>query len=363
MKNTKFEAVLGCLFIFLFILSVMVIGLDVLSRPYISSRSSFERQALSSDVRHSYPYVMFSGNPSAASLNASGYKGPVPAMPKSQAEYRVIFLGGSTLINGDPTIPQLIDHLFEQDGLGHVRVYNFGVVSSVTSMELVKIFMEAVDYAPDLIVMYGGGNDIIQSFFSDPRPGYPFNFFVYENNPLLESDIRRYPAGFMLLFGSNLLRSYYPDMFREKFFPMDAVRREIGYGTPEWHEEIANTYIKNIFKADKISEAFGAEFISFFQPLVFYKEQLTQKEEVDTVFQFKEGAMYIGRGIHHKINHLRENDRRKFVDLRYLFAGETGPVFSDFIHIRQEAKPVVAREIYKSLRPLIKEGPDEKIWF
>lgn len=92
-----------------------------------------------------------------------------PQMPKTREEYRVFFLGGSTVYVGKPPIADLVQRLFHEHGIKNVKVYNFGVVSSVSGMELARIVFELSDLAPDLIVMYNGGNDILQPWSWDRR--------------------------------------------------------------------------------------------------------------------------------------------------------------------------------------------------
>ncbi|MEO1994087.1 MAG: hypothetical protein ABGZ17_02295 [Planctomycetaceae bacterium] len=113
-----------------------------------------------------------------------GYRGAAPFPNEEADEFRICFLGGSTVVNGTPPIGELVANLFAERNYPRVRVYNFGGVSSVSPMELVKIVTEISSYRPDMIVMYNDGNDFLTPFSRDPRPGYPFNFLVCENHQL-----------------------------------------------------------------------------------------------------------------------------------------------------------------------------------
>jgi hypothetical protein len=89
---------------------------------------------------------------------------------------------------GDPALPALVEQWFRDDGFDDVQVFNFGGPGSNTGMELARLVFEAVEYEPDMIVSYSGGNDIHLPLIGDPRSGYPYNFAVREYNPLLEKD-------------------------------------------------------------------------------------------------------------------------------------------------------------------------------
>lgn len=198
-NGSKFEAAVGrwCLRI-LFVIVPLVI-LDITSPWFITTRAPIEQKFALGNIRKPEPYTMFKGKRNSKilpeeSLNELGYRGSAPSATKGINEYRIIILGGSTVFAGEPPITTLLQQQFEANGLSNIRIYNFGVVSSVSSQELARILFETVDLKPDLIAMYNGANDIWQNHLYDPRPGYPFNFIAYELNPLLESDVRSYPA-------------------------------------------------------------------------------------------------------------------------------------------------------------------------
>lgn len=352
----KFEATCGRV-----VTRVVMVLLPLLVLDYFSPlfwfhrRSEIERKFPVQVVRQPKPYTMFGGAKNGKLgehivLNENGYRGEIPLVPKPSGEFRVFMLGGSTVFHGEPPISDLVEEEFRKHGGEGVKLYNYGVVSGVSGMELSRIVFEIADLEPDLIVMYNGANDTLAPNRYDPRPGYPFNFIVYENNPLLESDVRSYPSLNLLLYGSNLARSLFPHYFIRQFVPMKAEREKAGWGTDTWREEIAQTYLNNLVKARKISKAFGAGFIAFFQPLVYYKNCLSSEE----------------RSYHH---HLEWNDhcmsvREKILQHVHLFDREAAPLlidlsdihddtdatmFTDMAHTKQESKVLVAKAIYRHL--------------
>ncbi len=342
----KFEVILGRVFFSLICAVLLFWVLDVVSLKFISSRSPIERKFPVQAVRHPEPYTMFGGQLNTAGLNHLGYRGKAPVIPKDSNEFRIFILGGSTVFMGDPPVSSLLEEEFKKNGYQNVSVYNFGVVSSVSGMELARIIFQILDLDPDLIIMYNGGNDILHPLSWDPRPGYPFNFIVYESNPLLESDVRHYPALALFVYGSNIARSLFPNYFLKKFIQLYQVREKAQWGSKQWADEIAKIYVNNVVKAGRISRIFGADFIVFFQPLVYYKNMLSPEEKVFFDPNEKKLAVYVRDKIFSKIKEMSKDD---IIDLSRIFENVSAQVFIDAIHIQQHKKNVVALEMYNSI--------------
>jgi hypothetical protein len=355
-KYQRVEIFMGRIFIFVIVLAISLYIVEMVSRLFISARSPIEQRYPVQYYRQPQPYTMFSGQPQFRDLNALGYRGKAPQMPKPEDEYRIAFLGGSTVLLGDPPLSILVENTFQKNGNPNVKIYNFGVISSVSGMELAKIVFELQDFSPDMIVLYNGANDILHPISWDPRPGYPFNFITYENNPILDEDINRYPTSALLMYGSNILRILLRSYFIKKFIPLKKVRKKYKYGSLVWKEKIAETYIGNIVKAEKISRTFGAEFTAFFQPLLYYKNVSRISTQEKRFFKNKEGKIVrdIRKIIVQKINQARNRHGVDIVDLSSVYSKRSSWIFLDSAHTRQEAKPRIAKAIYTNLADKLK---------
>lgn len=340
-------------------LTVSLIAAEYVARFFFDTRSPFEQKFPVEEYRVPRPYVMFSGQPGAAELNSLGYRGPAPTARKVDGEFRIAMLGGSTMVNGAPTIAELLESKLRAAGKKHVKVYNFGVVSSVSAMETTKILTEVSDYQPDLIIMYNGGNDIIQPYFWDPRPGYPFNFVMIESNPL-GRPLAEYPVLTLTALGSALLRKAFYNHFVEAFTLLSDLRTRVGYQTEKWVTEIANCYADNLRKAKTVSNAFGAEFCAFFQPLVFYKSTLAE-QEIGLVSD-KDFQRYCTR----QRELLRHNQAWLSAagvtvhDLSDVFDNNHTAVFTDYIHVTQEGNEVVAEAMVAPVLQLVKDLEEQR---
>ena len=328
-------------------------AVELVSRTMWSSRSSFERKFPVQIYRKPYPYIMFKGDPAGTDyypfqhkvLNELGYPGPVPTRKKPSDEFRIMFLGGSTLVEGAPTIAQLVEEELRTNRDRHVRVYNFGVISSVSSMELARLVFEVADYEPDFIVMYNGANDMSHPYWGDPRPGYPFNFIVYEANPLLESEVGSYPGLALFAYESNLFRILGRKYFESAFADLEGKRQAAGFGSDQWRGAIAKTYVDNLTKTQRVAGTFRSGFLACFQPMVYYKDTRTSEEA--RLFQPEDLAHHeaLRRLILARAQPLRDRGELKLVDLSDIYDHATDSMFTDNVHTHQTAKPVVAKAI------------------
>lgn len=345
---------------------VIILGLtfsllETLSRILLPVKARLYGQYSQDFLRKPYPYIMFKGQPLAAfangeRLNKFGYRGKSPDLPKEAGEFRIFVIGGSTVFFGEPTISDLLEKEFHKAGNTQVQCYNFGVVSSVSTQDLVRVLLELVDFKPNLIVMYNGGNDIFSPLFIDPRPGYPYNFIVYENNPLLKTELSDYPLIPLLAFGSNVIRILKPSYFLDKFVPMEKTKTEAGFLTEKWREKIIITYFQNMMKAAKISRNYGAEFYVFFQPSAYYKKSYTATEAKNLRMNenpdlFKDSVAF-AKDMQNRVRTVfqQKPSDLNFVDLSDIFLNDPNDVFKDTLHIYEGKNMAIAKAIYQSLK-------------
>ena len=308
-----------------------------------------------------HPFIEFKGSFKSGKHNQLGYGGKVPGK-KKQGEYRIIFLGGSTVRYGDPAIPELVEQFFHAERFDEVQVFNFGVSGSNTGMELARLVFEALAYQPDLIVSYSGGNDIILPLTFDPRPGYPYNFMVQQYNPLLEED---YPLAALAAYGSHLLRVLGYEFFQKKFSRVETLRQNTGWTTQAWRAKIADAYVYNVETSARITKAFDSAFVAFLQPTLMTKKKLTELERriVDTTMLRSEKQFGLTSAHWHlhddfirgRIN-VRLSAKRtqgfRFIDMSAVFDGVEPSIYLDTIHTEQHARDLVAKRIFETLREL-----------
>lgn len=326
--------------------------LELFSRWFVPATSALEARYPIGVIRRPQPYTMFAGLPhgdlrehgAEERLNARGYRGPTPAAVKPAGERRVFVVGGSSVFEGRPPLPVLLEARLKEMGFADLRCFNYGVVSSVSGMDLARVVFEIADLEPDMVVMYSGGNDVMSPLFYDPRPGYPFNFIAYENNPLLQRDMRPYPAFTLLAYGSHALRLLAPGFFARRLGGLDEVRHEARYGSVEWRERIAGTYTTHLVKSQRVSRAFGARFVAFFQPVLLYKSAfgLEEREIVASLQGVSDTVRDLRQRTQRHLDGARSDAGLDVVDLSGAFDRVPDDVFYDYIHVTEPGNRMLA---------------------
>ena len=320
-----------------FLLILFIIA-ELLFRYLVPMISPFDERIA---VRYAAPYTMF-----------STFDYGTKEKEKAQGEIRIMMLGGSTVAYGNPPLPVYVERELHRRGIHGVRVLNYGVISQNSSQELAHLVFHILDSEPDLVVMYDGGNDIMDPLLYDPRPGYPFNFLAYENNVLFK-DVKEYPWAALMAYGSEMFRHLFRGYFFEKFGNFSALRMAADYGETSWSEKVAEIYAGNLAKAARICSTYDVGYVAVFQPIIFYKRQAVSDVEKNILAGWPETeAKIVGPYTHDVrtriLRHISKEQKRfsfEFHDLSGIFAGSTEPVFTDYIHINDASNRKIAKTI------------------
>lgn len=284
------------------------------------------------------PYVMFGDPP---------YAGDRPQAPKPAGERRIVVTGGSTVEHGDPALPGALERNLRAAGHDDVRVYNYGVVGANSGTELARLVFDVARLEPDMVVMYNGVNDLVPPTHLDPRPGYPFDFVVYEHHPLIAPDASEYPWLGLLLYGSETMRRFFEPMFSRLFFDLDALRADVGYKTPAWRRAIADRLLDHVIAAATFCRGLGIPFLWVFQPTSHFKDPRTPEESK------------MAAGLQDHMDLVRADVRRALqarlaagdlqpdeaLDLSDVFVGYEAQAFWNSTHLLQPAREHVAARL------------------
>lgn len=263
------------------------------------------------------PYVGFSGYPDTLGHNKYGYIGP-DLSNSTDKDFIIAFFGGSTGYNGDPAIPKLIELELKKNNFNGSDVFisNFSVIASNHNQHLHMIIESLMLKNIDLVIFYGGYNEIIQTAAYDSRPGYPYNFFY----------INEYPTWKKLIIENSFIAQKF---FKPKYIPKK--KDEIPF-SKSWQKKIKNNYLTTIKKAKKITSALNSNvidstvFFAFYQP---YQFELTGPE-------------------------LHEQIIKDISDFNYIFDVSNtydtiNPSFIDVVHVNQKSKQIMSKIIAKKI--------------
>ncbi|WP_243313990.1 hypothetical protein [Fundidesulfovibrio agrisoli] len=296
--------------------------------------------------RETAPYTAFSGTRDRFE--------PAKATP---GEYRIFMLGGSTVNTGDPSLPQALQEIFHAEGHTNVRVYNYGVVSFISRQELLLLLLEVLNAAPDMIIVYDGGNNMYQPFFGDPRPGFPYNWATFESGFALTTSMASFRTTVSwILRHSALLRCTLDSAeFQEDMLHLTALRKESGYGTDAWRNALGDVWrddwdkMLSLMAGRKIRAAF------FLQPFLTQKTKLDITEAEIASRYTDVFHQHMGQGYERMRTTVGDMSSRYpgavVADFSHALDDFPGKAFEDVIHVNAGANRALARKIFNMLTP------------
>jgi lysophospholipase L1-like esterase len=236
---------------------------------------------LAIEHRHPAPYVEFTGRPRGGHADLSELNGQrlddwgfpnlaPPSRDKPVGEQRVFVLGDSTMFTGadlGSTVPALLERALRDGGLATVRVYNFAVASACSTQMTVLLLLKLVELEPDLVVVCNGALDLLIAREYDPRPGYPYNFFMIE-------------ALYTHFFDAERSRQ---SVTRADFLSWAAaaqlkLRAQVGWLNPAWEQEVVDVYLRGIDTLGRIATTCDIETVLLLEPMVVTRDPPTADE-------------------------------------------------------------------------------------
>lgn len=173
-------------------------------------------------------------------------------------DVKVALFGGST---GQPLSEQYFSDKLSEKLHKKVTVKNFSAAAQIHRQHLHALLELLPKYNPDIVIFYGGFNDLWIGTWGDPRPGYPYNFYYIGEIPTATR-----------FFVEN---SAFCILLQEKFnlfFSKYDFWRNVGVCSDHWQEKDAYKYLETIDLSKKVAETFSSRyygktrFIAFYQP-------------------------------------------------------------------------------------------------
>ena len=150
--------------------------------------------------------------------NEDGFRVPSLGYPlpkaKPAGQLRIAVLGGSLVqlaSTFDTTLPGSLRTVLRKAYPGRdIEVINAGIQSSVSRQSIVQLLLTVVDYHPDMVILYDGGNDLGLPLTYESRPNFPYNFQTMEEAWDLYRQEREESLPKLLLHRSHLYRLLSP---------------------------------------------------------------------------------------------------------------------------------------------------------
>lgn len=197
---------------------------------------------------------------------------------------------------------------------------NCCVVSSNHNQHLHALLEQFLLTKIDMVIFYGGYNELISPLLYDPRPGYPFNFYYKNECNKILLVLIKYSA----ILGEIEKRHYAISglkWFRQKYIKAH----------PNWFEDIKSNYINTLKKTNTLVtytqlnlNNHATQFIAIQQPYIVPKNFRTTNNKVIKEIE----ALNYGYNISNVFK-----DQNKY--------------FVDDIHLNNNGNKIVAKEIRK----------------
>lgn len=343
-RFTKIEIWLGRIFLIVLSVGAAFYAAEISFRKWGHRAQNGYLDQINDTTHSPRPYVMFTGDPKKGH-NRLGYLGDLPVMPKPKNETRIFVFGGSTVYGhrGTP-LPVLLNELFEQKISTNIKVYNFGVVSSVGRQDFVRFLLDGLGFQPDLVIFYGGANDT--AFAWDVRPNYPHRFVFYESVFSLVANVEDYHLFSSLALGSQILRTAFQKQLMNTFFKKSLDENHAhGAISKEAYALRGHAFATNMEYARLIAKAFGVHFVAVLQPILALKDQ----PHIDEL-PFYHFTEEIRTGYKKIQSELVGPD---VIDLSPYFSKSIEQNFSDGMHVFPNYEKLLSQELANRLTPFV----------
>ena len=294
---------------------ILVILIYIIFTDYISGYVNIGYKKVDKDAfRYIFPYDWIRGEPNQLDHNEFGFKGKPPNIKRDKNKFIIAFFGGSTGYNGNPTIAETLSKKLNNFNIDN-EIINFSSVSSNHNQHLHRL-LQFSEYTYDLIIFYGGGNETIQHYYYDPRPGYPYNF--YFRNEL--SPIKQF-----VLKHSSILGEFdiYTGIISGK------AKLVLDTKTENWKKKIINQYWRDLDVANNITN-------KLVRPSICKNSLFISITQPGNPYTVGEKKIW---------NRLKQCQNKNFDTwMHYDFTNENVK-FKDTIHILQDSKNHIGKKI------------------
>jgi hypothetical protein len=317
--------------------------------------ATFQHDRYSNNLDDEYhyprPYVMAAAKPFSSFVNdvhnILGYRGPLPTLPKPTSEFRVFLIGGSTVHGEVHSVSALLNEKNLKLNNKDVKFYNFGIGSSISRQDLIRIIVDLAGYSPDFIIHYGGGNDFLHF---DDRINYPHRFSFYEKNYFFNKNSNILRDISFVLTRSEFLKYFAEDALVKMFF-----KPEESYFTDKknvsYYRVLA--YGSNLNMMNLLSQSIGSRFMAVFQPIVSYKPHQSDLEKSNIIFDSQETERQ--RNFIFQVMKAPKFNSTPFFDCSHIFDDVSEQIFRDFIHVDLNGQKMVVDCIAKNFESAVRK--------
>lgn len=261
---------------------------------------------------------------------------------------KVFVFGGSTIwgtgSRDEYTIPSLLSKdLNRQQDLYFVN--NFGESGYVLNQELVFLTIQLKKgKIPNYVIFYDGVNDVLSAFLNG-KTGFIYHYDRWKMKLNMEPKIFNEMSREAIL--NNIKLYYYVDLFIKKYIKNeDVVPKYADADLRKLACQVIEEYKENITFIDKLSKAYGFQYMFIWQPVLFTSSSITD-EERRILFVQDENLKTLFAYTYEMADKL---NIPHFYNLSHIFDNKKETFFIDDCHISEKANLIVANKIYELIK-------------
>jgi len=221
----------------------------------------------------------------------------------------------------------LIEARLNAGGSVRTQIANFSVVSSNHRQHLHNILESKKLYNPDVVIFYGGYNEIVAPAYYDPRLGYPYNFYFRQETSPLYQVLLKYSPSFYLLDGVFSRAGIW------SLTPLVNLRKAEKYYSDWWKKKIAANYFETIELAHSVTRAFESNHCGKPVFMFFYQPYRVPESFLELHNKLRAGINSYDFGY----------------DISNAFEERGVSVFTDPVHVTQYGREIIAEEIAQNM--------------
>lgn len=281
-----------------------------------------------------------------------------PGFPDGDAPDEVYMFGGSTTwgygARDDYTISSYLSKLLNNNGYDFA-VHNYGEISYVATQEIIQLILLLKEgHRPDYVIFYDGVNDVYVAYQSGIIGAHHNLSIVKEKLSAVWGtqrriqDIQRLVLGKLYLILAEDCMIYRTLGNISVLVSLQQQFQEAAskYSDEELQllaEDIAEDYLKSMNLLDHLAQAYGFEYICFWQPVIYTENKLTDEEaEYTRVTDRALASLY-----RMTTDALVAKLPPRLFNITDALSDRLTTYYIDWIHISEEGNEVVATRIFE----------------
>jgi|LWDU01.1.fsa_nt_gi lysophospholipase L1-like esterase len=281
-------------------------------------------------------------------INNDGFRGAEINESKTNNDYRIIVIGGSTVFGAgvgtdNNTFPYELNNKFKEK-FNNVEVINAGI-SSLTSFEELYHFKEKlIQLEPNLVIIYDGWNDVGYKRTNEPE------ILNTDENKLQLKDFQKYLRTPVVLYRYVLL----PILDLQSSSNLDPNNtptvNKLDLYDPQISNSVASLWYKHMNEFCQISKENQIQSVIILQPTLNHgTKPLTNYERSNYVKN-----IYFEKTFELLIQKSKDlNDCSMVSDFSNVFIDVTRGVYLDQGHLNPFGNKIIAEKIYEKILPIV----------